>query len=132
MIKNIYLSKSEEDFFRLISINKLNFNRYVKTLILEDVKKRKRKDSLLLRQIKLFEYEQQKKQYLENIKLLGAVNNIDNRIKNMSNNNTRAILIKQILNLLNTEKSNIKDKDVKKVITDKIKFLEGVLNIGRN
>ncbi len=128
MIKNIYLNKGEEAFLRMAGVFNLNFSDYVKKLISIDIKQKE--NSILLQQIKVFEYESKKKEYINNIKLLGAINNIDHRIKGMSTKETRKVLITQMLNLLNTEKDNIKDLEIKEIIVNKIKFLEGVLNVG--
>jgi len=105
----------------------VNISNFINNILYLEMKKKQ----IFEEAVKKAEAERLKKDIIEEIRVIGAINNIDNRIREMSKLEPmiQTLLIKRNIKLLEEQRKLIKSDDLKILIDKKIKQLK---NIGGN
>lgn len=125
-MKNVTSIRVEQEILNHLRNLNVNVSDYVNTLLIEDLTKKSFNDSKLKRVVTIAINEEKKKQIKEEMRVIGAVNNIAQRLHYMSkeDENVYLSLLNKNLDLLKLEYDNeTYSKDTKLLIKDKFRVL---------
>lgn len=125
-MKNVTSIRVEQEVLNHLRNLNVNVSDYVNTLLIKDLTEKSFEDSTLKRVVTIALNEEKKKQIKEEMRVIGAVNNIAQRLHDMSKEDEGVYLslLQKNIDLLKLEYDNeFYSKDTKLIIKDKYRIL---------